>query len=184
MVGIFVPHKSAHLSSLCNRAIIPLQLSSLCLAWVWTTASKWLQPPRGEPETLSKSFLLWTRTVHISKDGGKRNDHSLKVLSVFPGGSVVKNPVNAGDAVLIPESGRSSGGGNGNPLQYSCLVNPMDRGAWRATVHRVSKSQTFLSDWACKGLSVSLSASLLMICGIKNEQKCWYCQQNGPQKLY
>ena len=40
---------------------------------------------------------------------------------------MVKNPVNAGDAVLIPESGRSSGGGNGNPLQYSCLVNPRQR---------------------------------------------------------
>ena len=55
----------------------------------------------------------------------------------FPGGSVVKNPsVNAGetgDTGLIPGSGRSLGGGHGNPLQYSCLENPMDRGAWRAT---------------------------------------------------
>ena len=58
----------------------------------------------------------------------------------FPGGSVVKNlPANAGDAGPIPESGRSSGGGNGNPLQYSCLGNAMDRGAWRATVHGVAK---------------------------------------------
>ena len=49
----------------------------------------------------------------------------------FRGGVVVKNPpVNAGDAGLIPESGRSSGGGNGKPLQYSCLENSMDRGAW------------------------------------------------------
>ena len=47
-----------------------------------------------------------------------------------------------GDAVLIPGSGRSLGGGYGNPLQYSCLENPMDRGAWQATVHRVAKSQT------------------------------------------
>ena len=55
----------------------------------------------------------------------------------FPGGSVVKNPsVNAGetgDTGLIPGSGRSLGGGHGNPLQYSCLENPVDRGAWRAT---------------------------------------------------
>ena len=61
----------------------------------------------------------------------------------FPGGAVVKNlPANAGDAGntgLIPGSGRSSGGGNGNPLQYSCLENSMDRGAWRATVHDVVK---------------------------------------------
>ena len=44
-------------------------------------------------------------------------------------------PANAGDVGLIPGSGRSPGGGNGNPLQYSCLENPMDRGAWRGTVH-------------------------------------------------
>ena len=54
---------------------------------------------------------------------------------------------NAGDLGLIPESGRSSGEGNGNPLQYSCLENPMDRGAWWATVHGVAKSQTQLSDF-------------------------------------
>ena len=58
----------------------------------------------------------------------------------------VKNPpANEEDvrtAGLIPESGRSPGGEQGNPLQYSCLENPMDRGAWRATVHRVAKSQT------------------------------------------
>ena len=57
---------------------------------------------------------------------------------------VVKNPpANAGDTRdtgLIPESGRSPGGGNGNPLQYSCLENPMDRGAWQDTVHRITQS--------------------------------------------
>ena len=58
----------------------------------------------------------------------------------FPGGSVVKNPpANAGDADPIPGSGRSPGEGNGNPLQYSCLGNPMDREAWWATVHGVAK---------------------------------------------
>jgi len=58
----------------------------------------------------------------------------------FPDGSVVKNsPAKAGDAGLIPGSGRLSGEGNGNPLQYSCLGNIMDRGAWRATVHVVTK---------------------------------------------
>ena len=46
---------------------------------------------------------------------------------------------NAGDPGLIPGSGRSSGEGNGNPLQYSCLENPMDRGAWQATVHGVAR---------------------------------------------
>ena len=60
----------------------------------------------------------------------------------FPGGSTVKNPpANAGDVGLIPGSGRSPGEGDGNPLQNSCLGNPMDRGAWLATVHGVAKSQ-------------------------------------------
>ena len=53
---------------------------------------------------------------------------------------------NAGDAGSILESGRSLGGVNGNPLQYSCLKNPMDRVAWQATVQRVAKSQTQLSN--------------------------------------
>ena len=56
---------------------------------------------------------------------------------------MVKNPpANAGDAVSIPGSERSPGGGHGNPLQYSFLENPMDRGAWWATVHGVAKSWT------------------------------------------
>ena len=62
---------------------------------------------------------------------------------------VVKNmPANAGDIKdmdSFPGLGRSPGGGRGNPLQYSCLENPMDRGAWRATVHGVTKSRTRLS---------------------------------------
>ena len=58
----------------------------------------------------------------------------------FPGGSVVKNPpANSGDAGSIPASGSSPGEGNGNPLQYSCLGNPVDRGAWQAIVHGVTK---------------------------------------------
>ena len=66
----------------------------------------------------------------------------------FPGGSEVKaSACNAGDLGLIPGLGRSPGEGNGNPLQYSCLENPMDRGAWWATVYGVAKSQTRLSDF-------------------------------------
>ena len=65
----------------------------------------------------------------------------------FPGGSVVKNlPANAGDVGSIPGLGRSPGEENSNPLQYSCLEIPMDRGVWQATVHGFTKSQTQLSN--------------------------------------
>ena len=61
-------------------------------------------------------------------------------LGGFPGGSVVKNlPANAGDEGSIPGSGRSPGGGNGKPLQYSYLENSIDRGTWWTTVHGVTK---------------------------------------------
>ena len=65
----------------------------------------------------------------------------------FPGGSVgEESACNAGDLGSIPGWGRSPGEGRGNPLQYSCLENPMDGGAWLAAVHRVAKSQTRLSN--------------------------------------
>ena len=71
------------------------------------------------------------------KRGAQRN------ILVFPGGSDGKaSAYNVGDTGSIPGLGRSSGEGNGTPLQYSCLENPMDRGAWQATVHGVAKSQT------------------------------------------
>ena len=58
----------------------------------------------------------------------------------FPGGSVIKNtPANTGDVGLIPGSGRSPGEGNGNPLQYSCLENPIDGGDWCAIIHWIAK---------------------------------------------
>ena len=67
----------------------------------------------------------------------------------FPGGAVAKNlPANAGNARdegSIPGSGKSPGEGNGNPLQYSCLENPMEGGAWQAPIHGVTKSWTRLN---------------------------------------
>ena len=74
----------------------------------------------------------------------------------FPGGSVVKNPhANGGDAGDVdsnPGSGRSPERENGNPLQYSCLKNFMDRIAWWATIYSVTKRQTWLSDRACTNI--------------------------------
>ena len=88
----------------------------------------------------------------------------------FPGGSVVKNrPANAGDTGSIPGPGRSPGEGNGNPLWYSCLGNPMDRGAWWATVQGVTKSQTQLKNknnntaTMCWALCCSLTHTCLSV---------------------
>ena len=72
------------------------------------------------------------------------------VYADFPGGSDGKESAcSAGDPALIPGLGRSLRVGNGNALQYSCLENPMDRGAWWATVHGVTNSRTRLSDKQC-----------------------------------
>ena len=72
---------------------------------------------------------------------------NLMHLMGFPGGSDGKESAcNAVDWGLIPRARRSPGEGNGYPLQYSCLENPMDRGAWQATVHRDAKSQTQLNN--------------------------------------
>ena len=75
----------------------------------------------------------------------------------FPGGLLVKNPPdNAGDTGSIPLLGRSVGEGNGNPLQYSSLGNPMDRGAWWATVHGLAKESDRLNNNNCIRRAVPL----------------------------
>ena len=72
--------------------------------------------------------------------------HRYKYINGLSGGSHSKEPIsNAVDPTFISLLGRSPGEGNGNPIQYPCLENPMDRGAWRATVHGVAKSQTRLT---------------------------------------
>ena len=82
---------------------------------------------------------------------------------------MVKNlPANAGDVLSISRLGRSPGGGHGDPLQYSCLENPMDRGAWLATVYRVAKSQTQLKQLSTAHIplykSVWFAIPVLIIC--------------------
>ena len=75
-------------------------------------------------------------------------EEDITIINIFPGGSEGKaSTCSAGDLGSIPGSGRSPGEGNGNPLQYSCLENPMDREAWLTTVHGISQSQTQLSDF-------------------------------------
>ena len=94
----------------------------------------------------------------------------------FPGGSEDKaSACNAGDPGSIPGLRRSPGEGNGNPLQYSCLENPMDRGAWWATVQGVTKSQTRLSNWTCTNLSPRLQ---------KYPRNSTLCLQYGLVELF
>ena len=93
-------------------------------AWVWSAQAQ-NHAEKGVLRYMAPSVnkLLWS-----SPSGGSH------------GGSVVKNPLgNAGDVSSIPGSGRAPGEGADNPLQYSCLASPMDRGVWQATVHGVAK---------------------------------------------
>ena len=93
---------------------------------------------RVPAEEASRALTKWRGRYGFMKAGEDPSNAALVVK---------KPPASAGDirdAGLIPGLGRSSGGGNGNPLQHSCLENPTDRGAWRATAHRVAQSQTRL----------------------------------------
>ena len=84
-------------------------------------------------------FVLYPKLKNISRRYQRQMSRSRELWG-FPGGSGVKNlPASEGDMDSTPGSGRSTGGGHGNPLQYSCLENPMNREAWRAVVHGVSR---------------------------------------------
>ena len=106
----------------------------------------WRIPRTEEPGGLQS--MGSQRVRHDLLNNNSANLNSPKILSgclvslrALQGGSVVKNsPANAGDSGSISGSGISPGGGNGNPVHYSCLENPMDRGAWWATVHGVIES--------------------------------------------
>ena len=94
----------------------------------------------------------------------------------FPGGTAVKNPpANSGatgDVGSMSGSGRSLGERNGNPLQYSCLRNPVDRGAWLAIVHGAAKSQTRLSDWAHTQIPMDITHMNKILRFFNNHQVC------------
>ena len=92
----------------------------------------------------------WLQTLepHTSKSNLKGKIIQTKEKGGFPGGSEIKaSACNVGDLGSIPGSGRSPGEGNGNPLQYSCLENPMDGGAWWATVHGLQRVR---HDWSTR----------------------------------
>ena len=107
--------------------------SFVCFTVFTGEAAKWCQTALGEL-FLGAPFIQ----VPIGKASG------------LPGGSVLKDlAARAEEAGSVPGSGRSPRGGHGNPLWYTCLGNPMDRGAWRAAVHGLHKSWIRLNNWAC-----------------------------------
>ena len=121
--------------------------------FLWTTQPLPCQPRRWLGASRTPAHL-WQPYIHPSYQA--RCGRGVLLLSFgltsrpkcFPGSSDGKAfAYNAGDPCSIPGLGRSPGEGNGNPLQYSCLENPMDWGAWWATVHGVAKSRLRLSDF-------------------------------------
>ena len=109
--------------------------------------------PGGRHVFFRGEFPRTKSLASCSPWGHKESDmtEQLSTAHIFRAGlprwlSGKESTCQAGEASLIPGSERSAGGGHGNPLQYSCLRNPMDGGAWWATVHRVTKSWTQVSD--------------------------------------
>ena len=100
-----------------------------------------MEPPHDADSLLLGIYLPQRNKTYVHTE--MQNVYSSFVRNSFPGGSDGKASVyNVGDLGSSPGLGRSPGVGNGNLLQYYCLENPMDRGAYRATVHGVAKSQT------------------------------------------
>ena len=129
------------------------------------------------------ALLQWKcRVLTIGPPGTFPQDFAFLMWLGFPRGPDGKESAcNAGDPGSIPKSGRSPGEGNGHPLQYSCPENPMDRVAWRATVHGVTKNQAWLSmpchsrglnwdNWCQKKQTPGM--------GVGGQVTCW---QRGPQ---
>ena len=90
---------------------------------------------------MQKGVYILIQNNATEKDNQGENSLAVQWLGASQVALMVKNLL-ANSVSLIPGSGRSPGGGHGNPLQYSCLENPMDRRAWQFTVHRVAKSRT------------------------------------------
>ena len=126
------------------------------IQWTWIL---------GKLHEIVKDGEAWRAAVHgVGQDLGTEWQHPTKVLNglelfsccfcylqvaqeVSGGSDGKESACSVGGQGLIPGSGRSPGKGNGNPLQYSCLENPLDGGAWQATVHGVAKSRTWLNSF-------------------------------------
>ena len=161
-INSLLEHSEAHLLHIvygCSRAVAASRPCWICYQLQSCSCNLTGSPVPHLPLycNILFYFLLPMHTHHVKAKRERKVDfkcHIFKALLSFPSGSVVKNqPTNAGntgDVSSIPRLGRSPAGGNGNPLPYSCLENPTDRGTWCATVHRVAKSRT---QRACTHLS-------------------------------
>ena len=141
-------------------------LSSTCSPVMTRKKHTSVEPTRqgkGPPGGKSPKF---TRQTHLPPK--KISAYLQSYHLAFQVALVVKNPpANAGDTGLIPGLGRSPGEGHGNPLQYSCLDNPMDRRTWQATIHRIAKSRTRL-----KGLSTTTGLEKVSFHSNPKERQC------------
>ena len=126
--------------------------STLHMRWPKYWSFSFSISPSSEHPGLISFRMDWLDLLAVQGTLKSLTVRSLFAMNCFPGGSDGKESAicNVGDPGSIPELGRSPGEGNGNPLQYSCLENPMSRGAWRTAVHGVAKSRTRLSDYAFK----------------------------------
>ena len=111
---------------------------------------------------ISLIAVIISQYIHTSKHQVIHLEY-INILFVNYTSTKLASACNVGYPGLIPGLGRAPGEGNGNPLQYSCLENPMDRGAWEATVHGVAKSRTQLSDFTFTKLGEKLKCSQYMM---------------------
>ena len=147
-----------------------------CNSWVRTTAAQKGQVWKGDGHGLAglarPMFPRQGESMGESSGTTLLNvlvESSLWFAMGFPGGSVVKNPpANAGDRGSIPMSGRSPGEGHGNPLPYSCLENPMNRGAWLQSL----ELQRVTTEHACKGCKKCIVKSHLLLSFTKPYSGC------------
>ena len=152
----------------------------------WLVARGFNALPRGHTHRATHNLTGWSHWAVEQVTQEKGTNKTCKIS----GGSVVKNPpASAGDMGSIPGSGRSPGTGHGNPLQYSCLGNPMDRGAWWAAAHGVTKNQTQLNNYTItttnKGAKSKMKVTIRWLrCFVTKGQSglffllstCWWSQ--------
>ena len=169
-------HQFVHINFQTPSGIYFMQQQALvhnCFSVLYLSVLSLLPDTCNSPSFLLLFCLSWV--INIT-DGN--------ACGASPVAQLLKNPTVNAEVTrgmsLIPWSGRSPGKGNGNPLQYSCLGNPMDRGAWQATVHGVTKSRTPLSDWTTT--KKCFVAHLLLGCSFLLPSLATLCHYRKPAR--